>query len=172
MNIHNKNSTTNKSNIILGIDPGSTQIGYGVITYKKNVSPKALGFGYINLKGYRSDGERLVQLHEDLRKIIAKYKASIIALENIYFFKNSKTFSPVMQSKGVILFTAAQEDIKVYEYTPLQVKQTVCGYGRGNKSFLKKIVQLSLNISTNIKPDDASDALAIALCHFRHLTSN
>lgn len=157
---------------ILGIDPGSTQIGYGVISYKnKDIKPKALGYGYISLQSLSNHGERLLQLHLDLKNIFTQYKPECIAIESVYFFKNAKTFTPVIQSKGVILFTACQADIKVFEYTPLQIKQTICGYGKGSKAFVHKLVQSSLDIHSNIKPDDASDALAIALCHLRHLTN-
>jgi len=158
---------------IIGIDPGSTTIGYGVLsTNGKGSKPIVTGYGYIDLKKHKGQEERLLHLYKDLKILLKKFKPDSLAVENLYFFKNAKTITTVMQSKGVILFTAEKEDIKVYEYTPLQVKQTVCGYGRGSKSFVKKIVQLSLDISTNIKPDDASDALAIALCHLRYLTSN
>ena len=165
MELRDKNKKT-----ILGIDPGSSKIGYGVILSKNGtIKPKALGYGYIDLKNCIGDGKRLLQLHEDLKEILSKYNPHEIAIENVYFFKNAKTITPVMQSKGVILFTAAQAGIKVYEYTPLQIKQTISGYGRGEKNFIKRLVQLSLDINTNIEPDDASDALAIALCHLRHL---
>lgn len=158
--------------IILGIDPGSTVIGYGAINYKKpNSKPKTLGYGYIKLNNCPTEAKKLLQLHEDLKELIFKYKPHSIAIEGVYFFKNLKTFSPVMQSKGVILFTAAKANINVFEYTPLQVKQTICGYGRGDKKLIHKMVQSSLDIRSNIQPDDASDALAIALCHLRHLTS-
>ena len=157
---------------ILGIDPGSTQIGYGVISFKnKNSKPKALGYGYISLQKYPDPGERLLQLHTDLKEIFTKYKPDCMAIEGVYFFKNAKTFTPVIQSKGVILFTAHEANLKIFEYTPLQVKQTICGYGKGSKALVHKLVQSSLDIRSNIKPDDASDALAIALCHLRHLTN-
>lgn len=157
---------------ILGIDPGSTQIGYGVINCEpKESKPKAVGYGYISLQKHLNTGEKLVQLHLDLKELFRKYKPECISIESVYFFKNAKTFTPVIQSKGVILFTACQANINVFEYTPLQVKQTICGYGKGSKDFVQKLVQSSLDIRSKIKPDDASDALAIALCHLRHLTS-
>lgn len=154
--------------IILGIDPGSTRIGYGVISYKNHLSkPKALGYGYIDLKNQINEGKRLLSLHKDLKRLFRKYKPQVLALENIYFFKNAKTITPVIQSRGVILFTASQANIDTYEYTPLQIKQTISGYGRAEKEFIRKIIQSSLNIRNKINPDDASDALAIALCHIR-----
>ena len=165
---------------ILGIDPGSTKIGYGVISYKcrsnflnppNGADPQVLGYGYIDLKNHIGQEKRLLHLHEDLKEIFTEYKPHSMAIENIYFFKNAKTFGAVVQSKGVILFTAAQAKINVYEYTPLQVKQTIGGHGKASKNFLQKLVKSSLDINCNIKPDDASDALAIALCHLRHLTN-
>ena len=158
-------------NNILGIDPGNTIIGYGVLNCKNGTEkPKAIGYGYIDLKMYPSQGKRLLSLHEDLKELLHRYKPNSIAIENLYFFKNAKTFTAVMESKGVILLTAAQFNINVYEYTPLQIKQTISGYGRADKKLIQKLIQSSLNITPNIKPDDASDALAIALCHLRHLT--
>lgn len=161
-----------KEKTILGIDPGSTKIGYGAIRYiNKESKPKALGYGYIDLKSYNPEGKRLVHLYKDLNEIFNLYKPHSIAVESIYFFKNAKTITPVLQARGIILFTAAKANILTYNYTPLQVKQTISGYGKADKKFIQKIVQTSLDISSNIKPDDASDALAIALCHFRHLTN-
>lgn len=166
-----KRSTVRKEVKILGIDPGSTTIGYGVINYNGNNSqPSAIGYGYIDLKQCTGQENRLLQLHKDLKELLKQYKPDTIAIENIYFFKNAKTITKVIQSKGVILLTAAQSKINVHEYTPLQVKQTVSGYGKADKRFIKKSIQSSLGIKSDIKPDDVSDALAIALCHLRHLT--
>lgn len=163
-----KESINNKSENILGIDPGSTTIGYGVISHK-NGGQRAIGYGYIDLKSHSEQASRLLHLNEDLLEIFNKYKPGSIAIENIYFFKNVKTFTSVTQSKGVILLAAAKANIKVYEYTPLQIKQTISGYGKASKDLIQKSIQSSLNISKKIKPDDVSDALAIALCHIRHL---
>ena len=158
---------------IFGIDPGSTTIGYGVIHCNHKISnPTSVGYGYIDLKGHKSQEIRLLQLHEDLKKLLRLYKPDCIAIENVYFFKNAKTITPVAQSKGVILMTAAQLKIKVHEYTPLQIKQTISGYGKADKKLIHKLIQSTLNIKSNIRPDDVSDALAIALCHLRHLTPN
>ena len=155
---------------ILGVDPGSTKIGYGVISYKNNsTKPDAVEYGYIDLKGVEKEQERLLQLYKDLKLIFKKYKFDSIAVESIYFFKNTKTFTPVVQARGVILLAASEHGVKVFEYTPLVVKQTISGYGKSDKSLIERLVKSSLDISTKIRPDDASDALAIALCHLRHL---
>ena len=156
---------------VLGIDPGSTTIGYGVIGCKGSMAClETLGYGYIDLKKHSGQEKKLLQLHKDLKELFKEYKPYCMAIENLYFFKNAKTITSVMQSKGVILLTAAQAGISVYEYTPLQVKQTISGYGKADKKLLQKLIKSSLNIRSDIRPDDASDALAIALCHLRHLT--
>ena len=159
-----------KNNIILGIDPGSTVIGYGLISYEDKIrKPKALDYGYIDLKSYNRQEEKLLHLNKDLKQILRKYNPQYIAVENIYFFKNSKTFTAVSEAKGVILLAAAEAGIDIHEYTPLQVKQTVSGYGKADKKLIEKLIQNSLDICSRIKPDDSSDALAIALCHYHHL---
>lgn len=163
-----------KSKNILGIDTGSTKIGYGIIsrTTKNPQKPQLVDYGYVDLSSYKSESKRLFQLHLDIKHIIKKFKPESIAIEGIYYFKNSKTITPVIQSKGVILFTAEEANVKVYEYAPLQIKQTIAGYGKADKSLIEKLVKSSLNIASRIRPDDASDALAIALCHLRYLTSS
>ena len=159
-----------KNNIILGIDPGSTVIGYGVIEYKgNNRRPKALDYGYIDLKNHPKQEQKLLYLNQDLKEIFKKYKPSSMAIEKIFFFKNAKTFTAVSEAKGAILLTAAKAKIDIYEYTPLQVKQTISGYGKADKKLIEKLIKTSLDICSSIKPDDSSDALAIALCHYHHL---
>lgn len=159
-----------ESKIILGIDPGSTIIGYGLIKVKNAYSkPEVISYGYIDLSKVCGVEKKLLQLNKDLKEIIKTFMPDYMAVESLFYFKNLKTVVPVMQSRGVILFTAAQMELKVYDYTPLQVKQTVSGYGRADKSMISKLVRSSLEIEKDIKPDDVSDALAIALCHFRFL---
>ncbi len=156
---------------ILGIDTGSTVIGYGAISYKSSEHPKAVGYGYIDLAVPKDPSKRLLQLHEDLKEILKIYKPDCVSIENVYFFKNAKTIIPVIQSKGVILLTCALAKIDICEYTPLQIKQTISGYGKADKQLIHKLIKSTFNIKSDIKPDDVSDALAIALCHFRHLTN-
>ena len=161
--------TGKKVTRILGIDPGSTIIGFGVIDANGLSTPEAVDYGYIDLKKYATQQEKLFNLNKDLKSVIKKYEPDTIAVENIYFFKNSKTFVAVSEAKGVILLSAETAGIKVYEYTPLQVKQTVAGYGKADKDLVQRLIQTSLDIRSKIRPDDSSDALAIALCHFFHL---
>ncbi len=161
----------NRNEVILGIDPGSTTIGYGAISIEQNsrnnIAPTALGYGYIDLKGNKSEDQRLLQLYLDLNDVFKSFKPDVISIERLFFFKNAKTFVSVLQARGVILFTAAKSNIKVYEYTPLAVKQTISGYGKADKNMIQKLVCSTLKIDKPIKPDDASDALAIAICHLR-----
>jgi crossover junction endodeoxyribonuclease RuvC len=160
-----------KNKRILGIDPGSTTVGYGVIEYsKRGNNPNTLGYGYIDLKKQAGNGNRLLHLYKDIKELFEIYSPDSIAIENIFFFKNAKTISAVLQSKGVILLAAAEEKINIHEYSPLQVKQAISGYGKANKLLVGKMIQSILGIKTKIRPDDASDALAIAICHMRHLT--
>jgi len=155
--------------IILGIDPGIAATGYGTIrTSDKqraiNNKLKCLGYGVIQTDPQFSSGERLKRLNNELDKLIKKYQPDILAVENVYFFKNLKTAMPVSQAKGVILLTAAKKKIPVYEFTPLQVKMTIVGYGRADKKQIQKMVKVLLNLKEVPRPDDAADALAIAIC--------
>ncbi|HJN62356.1 MAG TPA: crossover junction endodeoxyribonuclease RuvC [Candidatus Parcubacteria bacterium] len=150
--------------IILGIDPGTATTGYGIIEINKKKSLKCLGYGHIQTSPALTDGERLKIINNDLGKLINKYQPKILAVENIFFFKNLKTAMPVSQAKGVILLTAAKKRILVYEFTPSQVKMATVGYGRADKSQVQKMVKIILNLKETPKPDDAADALAVAIC--------
>ncbi len=157
--------------IILGIDPGLAKLGFGVINKisgpksKNRNKLKCLGYGLIQTSPDFPPAERLKRLNNELNKIIKKYRPSILAVENIYFFKNLKTAMPVSQAKGVILLTAAKKKIPVYEITPLQAKMAVTGYGKAEKEQVQKMVKRLLNLKEIPKPDDASDALAVAICY-------
>ena len=153
--------------IIIGIDPGLANTGYGVIKKgKKNGKGSFLCLGYGLIKTLPSfpQGERLKKIHEELTFLLEKYQPEVLAVENIYFFKNQKTAMPVSQAKGVILFTAANKKIPIYEFTPLQVKKRLTGYGRADKKEVLKETQKILKLKEVPKPDDVGDALAIAIC--------
>jgi len=156
--------------IIIGIDPGTATTGYGVIrTKNKKLKMKnnlsCLDYGCIKTSQKFSDGERLKKINQELNKIIRKYKPKVLAVEKIFFFKNLKTAMPVSQAKGVILLTASRKKIPVYEFTPLQVKMVIGGYGRTEKKEIQKKIKTILNLKEIPKPDDAADALAIAVCY-------
>ena len=149
--------------IILGIDPGVANVGYGAVRKIKN-NLRCLGYGCIQTSPDFCMPERLKKINQELNKIINLYKPQILAVENVYFFKNLKTALPVSQAKGVILFTAAKKKIPTYEFTPLQIKMAVTGYGRADKKQIQKMTQILLKLKELPKPDDSADALAAAIC--------
>ncbi len=156
--------------IILGIDPGTATTGFSIIQATKNKKKiKVLDYGCIITNSSLSNGERLKIINEQLEKIIRKYKPDALAVENIYFFKNLKTAMPVSQAKGVILLTAAKEKIPVYEFTPLQVKMAITGYGKAQKKQVQEMIKIIFNLEKkpkdlNKRKDDATDAIGIAFC--------
>lgn len=149
--------------IILGIDPGTATTGYGVVEYK-NKKLICLDYGVIQTPAKQDMGERLIQLNSDLNEIIKKYKPEIAAVESLFFFKNLKTAMPVSQARGVILFTLAKKNVPVIDFTPQQAKTSVTGYGKATKNQVQKMVKNLLNLDSIPKPDDAADALALAIC--------
>jgi len=172
--------------IIIGIDPGTATTGFAVLETRspkdlsknRNEKPKVIDFGCILTNKSEKAENRLKTIYDEVSKLIKKYKPSIIAIESIYFFKNLKTAMPVSQAKGVILLSAAQKNIPVLEFTPLQVKMTVVGYGKAEKSQVQKMTEQLLDLSNfdlknkDRKKDDASDALGIAICAVLNISSN
>jgi len=155
---------------ILGIDPGTATTGYGVIKISRQPQQsthvvEAIDHGCILTKAGLPVGDRLKTINNELGKLITKYQPGIMAVESLYFFKNLKTAMPVSQAKGVILLTAAKKRVPVVEYTPLEVKMAVVGYGKAEKKQVQKMVQTLLKLEEMPKVDDAADALGIALCH-------
>lgn len=152
--------------IILGIDPGTATTGFGVIEYKKKNKKQivCLDYGIIQTSPKQSVGERLIQINFDLNEIIKKYKPEMAAVESLFFFKNLKTAMPVSQARGVILYTLSKKNIPFLEITPMQAKTSVTGYGKATKNQVQKMVQNLLCLEELPKPDDAADALALAIC--------
>jgi len=150
--------------IVLGIDPGIATTGFAIIEKTKKEN-KVIDFGCIITKPGIHDSERLKILSNELNKLIKKHQPKIMAVENIFFFKNLKTAMPVSQAKGVILLAAAKKRIPVHEFSPLQVKMAVTGYGKAEKKQVQKMVFNLLNLDEIPKQDDAADALGIALCY-------
>ncbi len=152
--------------IILGIDPGTATTGYGLIEIdlKNKKSLRCLAYGCITTLPEKSDGQRLKEIERELAKIINKYKPDILAVERIFFFKNQKTIITVSQAKGVIILTATKKKIPVVEYSPVEVKMAVSGYGRAEKKQIQKLIQSLLDLENLPKPDDAADALGVAIC--------
>lgn len=163
--------------VILGIDPGTAITGFGIIKAPKerNSKAKVIDFGCIITDQKDNPGERLKIINNELNKLIKKHKPQVLAVENLFFFKNLKTVMPVSQAKGVILLTAAKKKIPVFEFTPLQVKMAITGYGKAEKKQMQKMINLHIDLSgfdlkeNNRKKDDAIDALGVALCCFLNL---
>jgi crossover junction endodeoxyribonuclease RuvC len=157
--------------VILGIDPGIADTGYGVIS---EVGGKISCLSYGSIKTSPKDDliTRLDILHRELDKIIKKYQPNIASIEELFFSKNVKTALIVGQARGVILLTFKQNNLKFLEFKPSQVKQGVTCYGAANKSQVQKMVQMLLKLKEIPKPDDAADALAIAMCALNYKSIN
>ena len=150
---------------ILGIDPGTATTGFGVIkTGKKSGSFSAVDFGVITTKKTAADAERLQTLAIDLATIIKKHRPDRVGVEKLFFAANQKTAMNVAQARGVVLLLCQQHHIPISEFTPLQVKNTLCGYGQADKKQVQFMVKQAFKLTAIPKPDDAADALAIALC--------
>lgn len=150
--------------IILGFDPGIAIVGFGVIDKQGNsISP--IQYGTINTKSDLDVAIRLKQVFDGAKEIIETYKPEAVSIEKLYFNKNVSTAMTVGQARGVLMLAAVQAGLHVYEYTPLQIKQALVGYGRAEKRQIQEMVKLFLNLKEIPKPDDVADALAIAICH-------
>lgn len=149
---------------ILGIDPGTARVGWAILAQKNNTW-RPLAYGHISTSPVRGVGERLTDIADDLGVIIKKYRPREAAVETLFFAKNVKTAMAVAQARGVILFVLAKENIPACEYTPLQVKQALTGYGKADKRQMQQMVKSALQLKEIPRPDDVADALAIAFCH-------
>ncbi|MFW6022770.1 MAG: crossover junction endodeoxyribonuclease RuvC [Halanaerobiaceae bacterium] len=157
--------------LILGIDPGLAIVGFSLIEKSGNKF-KVCDYGVIRTSSDLSCTERLNIINMKLQDMIKEYEPDEMAVEELFFNKNVKTAIKVGQARGVILLSGAQSKIPVSEYTPLQVKQAVVGYGRASKQQVQQMVKSLLNLNEIPKPDDAADALAIAICHGNSLGLN
>lgn len=149
---------------ILGVDPGYGILGYGVIDYFNN-KHKLIDYGVVRTSKDLDFPDRLLHIGKRVAELIDIYKPTEIAVEDLFFHKNAKTAMYVSQARGVILYISREKNIPVYEYTPLQVKQGLTGYGRADKHQIQNMVKIFLNLTEIPKPDDAADALAIAITH-------
>lgn len=151
--------------VILGIDPGTATTGYGIIKQLKNKGEYGLvDFGIISTKPKLPDAVRLKILAVDLKKIIKKFKPAAVGVEKLFFTTNQKTAMSVAQARGVVLLIAQQHNVPILEFTPLQVKNFICGYGKAEKKQVQYMVQKTFKLKEVPKSDDAADALAVALC--------
>lgn len=151
----------------VGIDVGTAITGWSVIE-KNPKQPSKMrinGYGAIKTKANQPMPLRLQIIYEELQKIIDEYKPTQMAVEDLFFFKNQKTVIKVGQARGVIIVAGVNAGLEVFDYTPLQVKQAVTGYGRATKKQIQQMVKAILNLKEIPKPDDVADAIAVAICH-------
>ena len=152
--------------VVLGIDPGYAIVGWGVVNYAGNIY-RPLGFGAITTDGSSNFNDRLGYIYNNMTRLIEKCKPDAMAVEKLYFQNNQKTAINVAQARGVILLAAQQQGVPIFEYTPLQVKTVVTGYGKAKKPQVMEMTRRLLALEGVPKPDDTADALAIALCHIQ-----
>lgn len=155
---------------ILGIDPGVAIVGFGVIESEQSAQ-SLVRCGVITTPAHTPLSSRLNSIYVDLTELIATFQPDAIAIEELFFNTNITTGISVAQARGVILLACYQSGVPVFEYTPLQVKQAVVGYGRAEKAQVMDMVKRILHLQNVPRPDDAADAVAIALCHARSATS-
>ena len=146
--------------LILGIDPGYGQLGWGLVDDEAVVS-----YGCLETSPKLTEAQRLAQLFAGLTKLLKKFKPDCLAVEQIFFFKNQKTVITVAQARGVVLLAAARQKLPVFSYPPLQIKIALTGYGRADKNQVQQMVKVILKLPSIPQPDDAADALAVALTH-------
>lgn len=155
---------------ILGIDPGIAIVGFGLIESNRG-SVRMLQYGAVTTEAGLPLATRLVQIENDMTALIAQLKPDEIAVEELFFSKNITTGIAVAHARGVILYTAQRMHLPVYEYTPMQIKQAVVGYGLADKHQVMDMTRRLLKLKSIPRPDDAADALAIAMCRARSATS-
>ncbi len=150
--------------VVFGIDPGYAIVGWGAISFKSNIY-KALGYGSVQTQSNTDFNKRLKSIYDELYNILSRCRPDALAIEKLYFQNNQKTAIMVAQARGVILLAAQKQDIPIFEYTPLQVKTAVTGYGKAKKPQVMEMTRRLLRLDEVPKPDDTADALAIAICH-------
>ena len=150
--------------IILGIDPGYAIIGWGVLEYKANKF-RVIDYGAITTEAHTPFPIRLQTIYTEMNMIFDKYHPGVMSMEKLFYNNNAKTVIDVAQARGVITLAAQMHGVVIAEYTPLQVKQSVTGYGRAVKKQVQEMTRVILNLEKIPKPDDTADALAMAICH-------
>ncbi|MCH5184545.1 MAG: crossover junction endodeoxyribonuclease RuvC [Oscillospiraceae bacterium] len=157
--------------VIVGIDPGYAIVGVGIVKYAKN-KLEMMEYGAITTQAHTKTTQRLGIIYEKINEVFDLYKPDAVAVEELFFNSNAKTAISVAQARGVLLVSAANKGIPVYEYTPLQIKQAITGYGRADKQQMQQMVKMLLNLNVIPKPDDAADALAVGICHAHSYGTN
>jgi len=149
---------------ILGIDPGTGILGFGVIDVDKSSKMKLVDAGVIRTPVHEDDSVRLLTIFNELKSIINEFKPEVMSVEKLFFARNVTTAMTVSQARGVVLLLGMQHELELHEYTPMQIKQSVTGYGKADKKQIQEMVRVLLQLKEIPKPDDAADALAAAIC--------
>ena len=156
--------------LILGIDPGLATIGFGFVE-KTGQKYRAVEYGAIITQPHRMIESRLSEIYDEMSELLCRHRPDCMAVEELFFNNNSKTAIDVAMARGVILLAANKAGVDIYEYTPLEVKSSVAGYGRAEKTQVQYMVRLMLGLNETPRPDDTADALALALCHGTRITN-
>ncbi len=152
--------------LVLGIDPGTALCGYGLVRADGD-EMSLVAYGAVSTPAKMPLAERLLQIHQELRDLIATHHPESAAVEKLFFSKNTRTALAVGHARGVVLLSAAEAGLPVYEYTPNEVKQAIVGYGGADKNQMQQMVRMLLHLDFVPEPDDAADAVAIAICHIQ-----
>lgn len=150
---------------ILGIDPGTGILGFGIIDIDSKGKAQLVDAGVIRTPSKQPDSDRLLTIYDELHEIITELKPEVMSVEKLFFAQNVTTAMSVSQARGVILLCGKQHGLELFEYTPLQIKQALTGYGRADKKQMQEMVRVILGLKQVPKPDDCADALAAAICH-------
>ncbi len=150
---------------VLGIDPGTGICGFGVVQYVTHKQPRMITAGVITTPAHTPLADRLLDIYDSLNQIIDETNPDEMSIEKLYFNQNITTGITVAEARGICILVARQHNIPIYEYTPLQIKQTMTGYGRAKKKAMQEAVREYLKMQEVVKPDDAADALAAAITH-------
>jgi crossover junction endodeoxyribonuclease RuvC len=149
--------------ITLGIDPGTARLGFGLV--RASEEPELIDYGVVETAGTLSMPRRLASLFDTVTGLIDQHRPDVLAIEQLFFARNVTTAISVGQARGVVLLTAARAGIEVVEYSPSEIKHAIVGYGKADKTQIQEMVRIILGMDQTPRPDDAADALAVALCH-------
>lgn len=152
--------------IIFGVDPGTAKMGFGVIQFDHN--SRLIAHGVLETPAKTSMPSRLRTLYERVSELLDTHRPAVLAVEQLFFARNVTTAISVGQARGVVLLAAAQRDIPVHEYTPSEIKQSIVGYGKADKAQVQEMVRMILSLEAIPQPDDAADAIAVAICYAHH----
>jgi crossover junction endodeoxyribonuclease RuvC len=162
-----ESSSSSTSCTILGLDPGIGITGFGLLNYTPGQPATAQAWGVIATTKEKPISARLLELYHDFTALVAQSQPQLACIEQLFYFRNATTIIPVSQARGILLLVLAQANVPIVEYTPMQIKQALTGYGKSSKAEMQQAVMDRLNLTTKPRPDDAADGLAVALTHLQ-----